>query len=153
MLRDVRVEMRDGIALATNHLIGLGHRTIAMIGGTDQTSTGRHRYEGYVKALERAGIAVDPSLRIPGPRTKQAGFEAAVTFLSLPQKPTAAVCWNDLVAIGLMNGISRAGLTPGVDISVTGYDDLEEAYCDAGACDWRHSQDASGAGHEEQGAP
>lgn len=116
-----------GIALATNHLIGLGHRTIAMIGGTDQTSTGRHRYEGYVKALERAGIAVDPSLRIPGPRTKQAGFEAAVTFLSLPQKPTAAVCWNDLVAIGLMNGISRAGLTPGVDISVTGYDDLEEA--------------------------
>jgi DNA-binding LacI/PurR family transcriptional regulator len=37
------------------------------------------------------------------------------------------VCWNDLVAIGLMNGIARAGLVPGVDISVTGYDDLEEA--------------------------
>ncbi len=116
-----------GIALATNHLIGLGHTCIAMVGGTDQTSTGRHRYQGYVQALEKANIPVDPDLRIPGPRTKQAGFEAAVTFLSLPQKPTAAVCWNDLVAIGLMNGIARAGLVPGKDISVTGYDDLEEA--------------------------
>lgn len=116
-----------GIALATNHLIGLGHRVIAMVGGTDQTSTGRDRYQGYVDALRKAEIPVDPKLRIPGPRTKQGGFEAAVTFLSLPQKPTAAVCWNDLVAIGMMNGIARAGLVPGVDISVTGYDDLEEA--------------------------
>ena len=116
-----------GISPATNHLIGLGHRTIAMIGGTDQTSTGRDRYQGYVNALRKAGIEVDPELRIPGPRTKQGGFEAAVHFLSLPQKPTAAVCWNDLVAIGLMNGIARAGLVPGRDISVTGYDDLEEA--------------------------
>ncbi len=116
-----------GISLATNHLIGLGHRSIAMIGGTDQTSTGRDRYQGYVNALRKAGIDVDPGLRIPGPRSMQGGFEAAVHFLSLPQKPTAAVCWNDLVAIGLMNGIARAGLVPGNDISVTGYDDLEEA--------------------------
>lgn len=116
-----------GISLATNHLIGLGHRVIAMVGGTDQTSTGRDRYHGYVNALRKANIEVDPGLRIPGPRTKQGGFEAAVHFLSLPQKPTAAVCWNDLVAIGLMNGIARAGLVPGRDVSVTGYDDLEEA--------------------------
>lgn len=116
-----------GIGLATNHLISLGHTRIAMIGGTDQTSTGRHRYQGYVAAMEKAGLEVLTSMRIPGPRTKQAGFEAAVTFLALEEKPTAAVCWNDLVAIGLMNGIARAGLVPGVDISVTGYDDLEEA--------------------------
>ena len=116
-----------GIALATNHLISLGHTCIAMIGGTDQTSTGRDRYAGYADALRKAGLPVDPSLRIPGPRTKQGGFEAAVTFLSMPQKPTAAVCWNDLVAIGLMNGIARAGLVVGRDVSVTGYDDLEEA--------------------------
>jgi DNA-binding LacI/PurR family transcriptional regulator len=116
-----------GISLATNHLIGLGHRCIAMIGGTDQTSTGRDRYQGYVNALRKAGIEVDPELRIPGPRTMHGGFEAAVNFLSLPQKPTAAVCWNDLVAIGLMNGISRAGFVVGHDISVTGYDDLLDA--------------------------
>ncbi len=81
----------------------------------------------HVAAMEKAGLDVLPSMRIPGPRTKQAGFEAAVSFLALEEKPTAAVCWNDLVAIGLMNGIARAGLVPGTDISVTGYDDLEEA--------------------------
>ncbi len=116
-----------GIGLATNHLISLGHTRIAMIGGTDQTSTGRDRYQGYVAAMERAGLEVRPDWRFPGPRTKQAGFEVTGAFLALKDKPTAAVCWNDLVAIGLMNGIARAGLVPGVDISVTGYDDLEEA--------------------------
>ncbi len=116
-----------GIGLATNHLISLGHRRIAMIGGTDQTSTGRDRYRGYVMAMEAAGLPVETRWRIPGPRTKQAGFEASQQFLALKDKPTAAVCWNDLVAIGLMNGIARAGLVPGVDVSVTGYDDLEEA--------------------------
>ena len=116
-----------GIGLATNHLISLGHRRIAMIGGTDQTSTGRERYRGYVVAMEKAGLAVRPEWRFPGPRTKQAGFEVTGAFLALKDRPTAAVCWNDLVAIGLMNGIARAGLTSGVDISVTGYDDLEEA--------------------------
>ena len=116
-----------GTGLATNHLISLGHKRIAMIGGTDQTSTGRDRFQGYVAAMEAAGLEVRPAWRLPGPRTKQAGFEAAGQFLALKDRPTAAVCWNDLVAIGLMNGIARAGLVPGVDISVTGYDDLEEA--------------------------
>jgi DNA-binding LacI/PurR family transcriptional regulator len=97
-----------GISLATNHLIGLGHRAIAMIGGTDQTSTGRDRYQGYVDALRKANIEVDVNLRIPGPRTMQGGFEAAVHFLSLPQKPTAAVCWNDLVAVA-HHRVERSG--------------------------------------------
>lgn len=116
-----------GIGLATNHLISLGHTRIAMIGGTDQTSTGRDRYHGYVAAMEKAGLPVKTEWRIPGPRTKQGGFEVAPQFLALIDKPTAAVCWNDLAAIGLMSGIARAGLVPGEDISVTGYDDLEEA--------------------------
>ena len=116
-----------GIGLATNHLIALGHTRIAMVGGTDSTSTGRDRYRGYVEAMEAAQLPIDERLRLPGPRTKAAGFEIASQFLALPDRPTAAVCWNDLVAIGLMNGIARAGLKPGVDISVTGYDDLEEA--------------------------
>ena len=53
-----------GIGLATNHLISLGHRRIAMIGGTDQTSTGRDRYQGYVAAMEAAGLEVRPAWRL-----------------------------------------------------------------------------------------
>jgi DNA-binding LacI/PurR family transcriptional regulator len=116
-----------GIGLATNHLIELGHTRIAMVGGTDQTSTGRDRYQGYVNAMKKAGLEVLPSLRLAGPRTKREGFEATAEFLAMKDKPTAAVCWNDLVAIGLMSGIARAGYQPGKDFSVTGYDDLEEA--------------------------
>jgi len=116
-----------GISLATNHLISLGHKCIAMVGGTDYTSTGHDRYEGYRHAMHLAGLEVKPEWRLEGPRTKQAGFEIAPQFLALKDKPTAAVCFNDLAAIGLMNGIARAGLVAGRDISVTGYDDLEEA--------------------------
>ncbi len=116
-----------GTTLATNHLISLGHERIAMIGGSDKTSTGRDRHRGYAQAMQAAGLPMRPQWRIAGPRTKAAGFEASSAFLALRDRPTAAVCWNDLVAIGLMSGISRAGLTPGIDISVTGYDDLEEA--------------------------
>ncbi|KAG1651725.1 Bifunctional phosphatase IMPL2, chloroplastic [Nymphon striatum] len=122
-----RGDDKFGTSLATNHLISLGHKRIAMIGGTDKTSTGRDRYEGYMSAMRKAGLEVKDEWRIEGPRDKAAGFEAASQFLALPDKLTAAVCWNDLAAIGLMNGISRAGLRPGIDISVTGYDDLEEA--------------------------
>lgn len=116
-----------GIGLVTDHLIGLGHRRIAMVGGTDETSTGRERYRGYVVAMQRAGLDVRPEWRLPGPRTKQAGFDATGRFLAMADRPTAAVCWNDLVAIGLMSGLAHAGMMPGRDISVTGYDDLEEA--------------------------
>ncbi|MEM0900370.1 MAG: LacI family DNA-binding transcriptional regulator [Pseudomonadota bacterium] len=116
-----------GIGLATNHLISLGHTDIAMIGGDDNTSTGRDRYNGYKQAMEKAGLKVREEWRISGPRTKAEGFEVAPQFLALSARPTAVVCWNDLVAIGFMNGIARAGLRAGTDISVTGYDDLEEA--------------------------
>jgi DNA-binding LacI/PurR family transcriptional regulator len=116
-----------GISLATNHLISMGHTRIAFVGGTDQTSTGRDRYQGYLHAMDKAGIKTDPELRIVGPRTKLAGFEASPQLLAMKNRPTAIVCWNDLVAIGMMNGIARAGLVAGQDISVTGYDDLEEA--------------------------
>ena len=66
-----------GIGLATNHLISLGHRRIAMIGGTDQTSTGRHRYQGYVLAMEKAGLKTQPRparLAHPGAAHQAGGF-------------------------------------------------------------------------------
>ena len=116
-----------GMGLATRHLIDLGHTRIAMIGGTDETSTGRERWRGYVDAMRAANLPVHEEWRIQGPRTKLAGFETTERFLALPGAPTAAVCWNDLVAIGLMNGLARAGRIPGQDVAVTGYDDLAEA--------------------------
>ena len=116
-----------GMGLAVDHLVALGHRRIAMIGGTALTSTGRDREAGYLAALERAGIEFRPEWRIEGPRNRHSGFDAAATFLQIDDRPTAAACFSDLVALGFMYGLSRAGLRPGVDIAVTGYDDIDEA--------------------------
>lgn len=116
-----------GMSLVTQHLIGEGHRQIALIGGNDATSTARDRERGYLMALEEAGIAFRPEWRIKGPRSRHSGFDAATEFLAIPERPTAVCCFSDLVALGLMYGLSRAGLRPGVDIAVCGYDDIDEA--------------------------
>ena len=116
-----------GMTLAVEHLIARGHRRIAMVGGTDATSTGREREAGYRTALERAGLPFRPEWRIKGPRSRHEGFDAAHAFLALPERPEAVACFSDLVALGLMYGLARAGLRPGLDIAVTGYDDIDEA--------------------------
>jgi len=116
-----------GMRLAVEHLIGRGHRRIAMIGGTELTSTGREREKGYRRALDEAGIEFQPEWRISGPRSRHSGFDATAEFLALDNRPTAACCFSDLVALGFMSGLSRAGLRPGVDVAVTGYDDIDEA--------------------------
>ncbi|MBO0661593.1 LacI family transcriptional regulator [Jiella sp. MQZ9-1] len=116
-----------GMGLAVDHLVSLGHRSIAMIGGTHATSTGREREAGYLAGLERGGIAFQPRWRIEGPRDRHSGFDSAATFLAMPDRPTAIVCFSDLVALGLMYGLARGGVRPGIDVAVVGYDDIDEA--------------------------
>ncbi len=116
-----------GMRLVVGHLIEEGHRKIALIGGTDQTSTGRDRHQGYREALEEAGIAYRPEWWLQGPRSRHSGFDAAADFLKLPDRPDALVCFSDLVALGVMYGLRHAGLRPGQDIAVCGYDDIDEA--------------------------
>ncbi|KQT45261.1 transcriptional regulator [Aureimonas sp. Leaf454] len=116
-----------GMSLAVRHLLSLGHREIAMVGGTEMTSTGRDRAAGYRRAMLEAGIEPRPEWRIAGPRTRHSGFDAARDFLALPERPTAVACFSDLVALGFMYGLSRAALRPGIDVAVTGYDDIDEA--------------------------
>ncbi|MER0238771.1 LacI family DNA-binding transcriptional regulator [Fulvimarina sp. MAC8] len=116
-----------GMALAVDHLIAEGHREIAMVGGTSQTSTGRDRASGWRSALQKAGIEPKPEWRIEGPRSRDAGFQAAQSFTQMKHRPSAVVCFSDMVALGFMYGLARSGLTPGVDVAVVGYDDIAEA--------------------------
>nr|WP_210382397.1 LacI family DNA-binding transcriptional regulator [Jiella sonneratiae] len=116
-----------GMGLAVDHLVSLGHRSIAMIGGTRATSTGREREAGYLAGLARGGIAFRPEWRIEGPRSRHSGFDSAGPFLAIKDRPTAIVCFSDLVALGVMYGLARQGIRPGVDVAVVGYDDIDEA--------------------------
>jgi LacI family transcriptional regulator len=118
---------RRGMFLATEHLVSLGHRRIAFVGATDQTSTGIERREGYEQALAAYGIALDPSLVVPGPPTRDAGAEAIKSLLARRRPPSAAVAFNDVIAFGIMLGLRQRGLEPGRDFAVVGFDDLAEA--------------------------
>lgn len=118
---------RRGTFLATEHLIALGHRRIAMIGGTDLVSTGWERRKGYADALAAHGIEHDPDLVLRLPPTREDSAEAIKALLKTANPPTAAACFNDVVAFGVMLGLRQLGLEPGRDFAVAGCDDVREA--------------------------
>ncbi|MEJ1160011.1 LacI family DNA-binding transcriptional regulator [Prosthecomicrobium sp. N25] len=121
----VRGDDASGMRMAVEHLIGLGHRRIAFVGGRSQSSSGRERRRGYEEALEAAGIAVDPALIFSEQMTRNDGRRVTGEVLAL--KPTAIAAFNDLIALGIIMELRRRGIDAGRDISVTGYDDIEEA--------------------------
>ncbi len=118
---------KTGFKLVTRHLIELGHRNIAIIGGTRKTSTGRDRRAGYQAAFKEAGIDLSNLIDIETSYGRKAGYDVVDEILQAKNRPTAIACCSDTVAIGVMNGLRMHGLEPGVDIAVTGYDDIEEA--------------------------
>jgi LacI family transcriptional regulator len=120
---DHRGAMRLGVA----HLIGLGHTRIAMVGGNPWNWTGQERYAGYCEALLAAGLTLDPALHLAGPPTREGGAATVARLLALDDPPTAAACFNDVLAFGVMLGLRRARIEPGRDFSVLGNDDISEA--------------------------
>lgn len=123
----VGIDDRTAAREATEHLIDLGHRRIASIAGLEGIPTARARRAGWRDALEARGIPVDPALVYEGLTTREVGFAAIRHLLTLPDPPTAAVCFNDLAAFGTMLGLRHEGLEPGRDFSVVGCDDIKEA--------------------------
>jgi LacI family transcriptional regulator len=121
------MDNRTGARQATEHLIALGHRRIAFYGGHRDSSSCRLRREGYVEALTAAGIDAEPRWRIEtAPTRLEAARQVGALFSSDPA-PTAAVCYNDAVALGLQLGLVARGRHPGSDFAVVGFDDIPEA--------------------------
>ncbi|MBO6757976.1 MAG: LacI family DNA-binding transcriptional regulator [Roseibium sp.] len=111
----------------TKHVIEQGHRRIGMVGGRRLSSTGRDRNAGWRKALEEAGLDPDEQLDLPELMTQADGRSAVPKILALKERPTAIVGFNDLVALGMMTALRRAGVEPGPDMAITGYDDVDGA--------------------------
>lgn len=116
-----------GAELATEHLIGHGHRRIAFVGGPATSSARRDRLHGYYKALARRDLAADEALCPACAPTRAAGHTAILGLLDRPDPPTAALCYNDVVAFGVMLGLQARGRRPGLDFAVVGFDDVAEA--------------------------
>jgi LacI family transcriptional regulator len=123
----VAPENKEGARKATAHLVAHGHRRIAFVGGLTSMGVREERFAGYCAALDEAGIPSDPSLVIETMTTYAGGGAALPHLLNLSEPATAALCFNDVVAIGLMRAFAAAGVAVGKDFSVIGFDDIEEA--------------------------
>ena len=115
------------LKLVTEHLIRLGHRRIAMLGGGQQTSTSHKRRAGYFLAMEENDISVDPAMVIDCETNPKAAEEAIPRILEYDDRPSAIACYTDQLALGAISGLYRVGLKPGKDIAVVGCDDIPEA--------------------------
>jgi LacI family transcriptional regulator, xylobiose transport system transcriptional regulator len=114
----------SGGLAATRHLIELGHRRIAMIGGPTEWPCCRARLDGYRAAMDSAGVPVDPSLVRTSTLYVEGGLRDARELLALPDPPTAVFTANDLQAIGVYEAAREAGVRIPDDLSVVGFDDL-----------------------------
>ncbi|MGW6908236.1 LacI family DNA-binding transcriptional regulator [Streptomyces sp. NPDC054940] len=108
---------------ATRHLVGLGHRRIAMVSGPDHPFC-LARLSGYSSALAEAGLPVEPDLVVKTQLTREHGYAAARELLSRPDRPTAVFTANDMQALGVYQAARELGLRIPHDLSVVGFDDV-----------------------------
>lgn len=112
---------------ATQHLIDNGYTRIACIAGPQDKTPARLRLEGYRKAMNRAGLAIQEGYEIIGDFEFQGGFTAMNSLLALEQPPHAVFTGNDAMAVGAYQALYQAGLKVPQDMAVVGYDDIELA--------------------------
>lgn len=113
--------------LATRHLLGQGHRRVAMIAGPANVSTARLRLQGYVRAHEEFAIVFDPQLVLASMFAPKDGVEAAARLLTMHDRPTAVFAFNDSTALGALAVARDLHLRVPEDLAVVGYNDTEVA--------------------------
>jgi LacI family transcriptional regulator len=116
-----------GARLAVDHLVSLGHRRIAMIGGPAARSASIDRLKGFREGMARHRFAIDESLIAGSEIDRRNAMDVALRFLSHRKPPTAIFCYNDVMAFGVMLAALKLGLQPGRDLAVVGFDDIPES--------------------------
>ncbi|WP_380051953.1 substrate-binding domain-containing protein [Falsihalocynthiibacter sp. SS001] len=108
---------------ATDLLLDLGHKRIALLNGIETMDFAARRRAGYLEALRKRDIPIDPSLMFSEEMTEQNGYAVSKALLAGPNPPTAFLVSSYIMAIGVRRAIGRAGLTMGSDVSVVTHDD------------------------------
>lgn len=126
-LHSVAVDDLQGAQLATAHLLALGHQRIGYIGAADRPKSNGRRLAGYLAALKQAGVTPDPALVVSPPATDD--LERGRTGLEVlwAVGATAAFCYNDLTAVGLLLTCHQYHISVPAMMSVVGFDDIEPA--------------------------
>lgn len=120
----VGVDNAAGMRLAADHLVGAGHRSIGYLGGLEGSHSRHQRLEGWVDALRRSGIEPQDDWIEPCDASITAASQAVERLLERCPNLTAIICHQDIVAFGATIGLRKRKLTPGVDLSVVGFDNI-----------------------------
>ena len=112
---------------ATNYLIAMGHKRVALIYGQETSLLTRDREYGYRAAMREANLPIEEGWVVEGELTLYGAIRATRNLLSHEHRPTAIFCANDEMAIGALHAIKSAGLTVPGDISLVGFDDIRYA--------------------------
>lgn len=108
---------------ATEFLLDLGHKRVALINGLEWMDFAARRRNGYLQALTAAEITPDPELMRSAEMTEPYGYRAGIEMMRLPNPPTAFIASSMLVAYGLRRALVDQGLRLGRDVSVVTHDD------------------------------
>lgn len=119
--------IESGMYDATQYVIDAGHCRIGYISGPEHLLPVAERKRGFLRALESNGIQPDPALILKGDFQFPKALVSAKTLLTLPQRPTAIICSNDITAFAVLQVANQMGIKVPEDLSVTGFDDIPEA--------------------------
>lgn len=122
----VLADYRAATMQAMSHLLELGHRRIGLVFGAP-VELGGDRLAPYRTSLEEIGLPVAPELIVDCGPTIEDGYQAARQLLMLPERPTAILAINDLLAIGVLRAAGDMRLCVPADFSLIGFDDIPEA--------------------------
>lgn len=121
----VTVDDHSGIGQAVRHLVSLGHRRIAHVGGAQTLSTGYLRYHAFLSWMHAEGLEVDPAaVEFAAWFQEEGGARAFATLFARGADFSAVVCGNDLIALGCYDVLRARGLDCPGDISIVGYNDI-----------------------------
>jgi LacI family transcriptional regulator len=130
----VDVNNRRAFRRATEFLIDLGHRRIALLNGLETMEFAMRRRAGYLEALSARGLTPDPGLMLTDEMTERYGYQGARALLTQRNPPTAFLCSSIISAFGIRRAVDEVGLKLGRDVSVITHDD-DLSYLQNGADD------------------
>src|ERR1700722_10246638 len=123
----LEVDYAHGINQAVQHLALLGHRSIGFASGPMPHLTNVRRKEAFLQSMKKIGLLSKAAPVFLGDHTFEGGTEAAHYFLSQPVRPSAIICSNDMMAVGVLRGLVERGISVPGDMSVVGFDDIHLA--------------------------
>ena len=124
---NVRIDNVAAAAAATEHLVQLGHKRVAMITGPSGNPLVKDRVKGYRLQMAKAGLTVPADYVARGDFSVESGYHAMQRLLALTHKPTAVFCANDEMAMGAIRAAREAGRRVPLDLYVVGFDDIRFA--------------------------